>query len=323
MLRHVQRICSGLSSLRPYSTRKPHKALVARTASTPLAVRERREKKFGPIAEGETDASPEGFTPSDLSRYERHKALGTLPKITTRRGGDGKEKVVDVSPTEWLKRRNARRSRIRGFRTVRRPVPGIVDVVGQTVYLPNIIFRLVRNHTPQGQDYNPYEATFRLPPSITKTDIRSYLMAVYGVKTTYIRTDLYYGRQKPRRGSNRKMRRVYKRAVVGLVDPFYYPHRMEDMPQEEREKREKVIEQSYYIEEGRKIRGEDSDSWKFSGVTGRGKILAEVAKRRQLKEGMVAGLVSEWQKTRQQGRPVTVEHPRRRKPVKEEEGESS
>ncbi|KAJ2966781.1 hypothetical protein NUW54_g13706 [Trametes sanguinea] len=48
---------------------------------------------------------------------------------------------------------------------------------------------MVRNHTPPGQPYNPYEATFRVPQSVTKTDIRSYLLAVYGVQTTYIRTD--------------------------------------------------------------------------------------------------------------------------------------
>lgn len=107
------------------------------------------------------------------------------------------------------------------------------------------------------------------------------------------------------------------------------------MAPEERGAREKLIEDSYYIEESRRMlaisrfrsiaaekRGKDSEAWKFSGVTGRGKILAEVAKRRQLKEGMVAGLVSQWQKTRQEGRPVTVEPPRRRKPRKLEEEES-
>ena len=55
------------------------------------------------------------------------------------------------------------------------------EVVGQKIFLPNIIFKLVRNHTPAGQPYNPYEATFRVPPSVTKTDVRAYLLAVYGV----------------------------------------------------------------------------------------------------------------------------------------------
>ncbi|KIK60488.1 hypothetical protein GYMLUDRAFT_97206 [Collybiopsis luxurians FD-317 M1] len=364
MFRHVQRRIwtPAPTATRSYATRHPrtpipHEALVARTASTPLAVRERREKKFGPVPDGETDATPHGLTPSDWARYNRHKALGTLPKITiTRRapaadGGDGKENLITVtepvSPLEWLKRRNARRSRVRGFKTVRRPVSGIPHKpslatsvkthqellpVGQPVYLPNVIFRLVRNHTPEGQAYNPYEATFRVPPSITKTDIRSYLSAVYGVKTTYIRTDLYYGRLVKRGASHRKERRAYKRAVVGLIDPFYYPHRMEDMPEssEERKEREKFIQDNYHLDDVKKSTqesklrsavvaargGEQDKKWKYSGaVRGRGKILAEVAKRRQLKEGVVAGLVSEWQKTRQTGKTVTVPPPRSRKPV--------
>ncbi|KAJ3775900.1 hypothetical protein FB446DRAFT_723258 [Lentinula raphanica] len=332
MFRQVYRVCSNLSSSRSYATRQSPKALAARTASTPLAVRERREKELGSApGPNQTDATPDGLSPSDFARYQRHKALGTIPK-----NADG----THQSPTEWVLRRNARRSRIRGFRTVKRTVStkknsGVtktlkeVDVVGQPVYLPNIIFRLVRNHTPEGQDYNPYEATFRVPPSITKTDIRSYLMAVYGVETTYIRTDLYYGRSKPRGPSNRKMRSTYKRAVVGLVHPFYYPHRLEDMPEEERTKREQYIEQQYFLKEGQAMfaqsrfrsavvsaRGEDSSKWKFDAgsVKGRGKILKEVARRRQLKESLIAGMVGDWQRTRAEGKVVTVDMPRSRKP---------
>ncbi|KAF9077922.1 hypothetical protein BDP27DRAFT_1310420 [Rhodocollybia butyracea] len=341
MFRHVQRICSELPSLRSYSTRSnrrtPRGALVARTASAPLAVRERREKRLGPIGPGETDATEDGLTPTDMARYQRHRDLGTLPTMVTRRGGDGKEKVVYVSPTEWVKRRNARRSRIRGFRTVKRPVPGIVqtkdkrvktreelEVVGQPIYLPNIIFRLVRNHTPAGQDYNPYEATFRVPPSITKTDIRSYLSAVYGVQTTYIRTDLYYG-SRPK-GLRKKRTSTYKRAVVGLVDPFYYPHRLEDMPEDERRRRTAFIEEQFSItamqnvrKSTRKaqimqvLRGRPSNSSNLTGATGRGKILAEVAKRRQVKEGIIAGTVRDWQQTRKEGKTVSVAPPASRK----------
>ncbi|KAJ3714554.1 hypothetical protein DFJ43DRAFT_879785 [Lentinula guzmanii] len=339
MFRQVQWICSGFPfpSARSYATQHTRKALAARTASTPLAVRERRERQLG-LAPGpeETDATPDGLSPSDFARYQRHKALDAIPK-----NPDGKYQ----SPKEWVLRRNARRSRIRGFRTIRRIVPtkndptvtktvNEVDVVGQPVYLPNIIFRLVRNHTPEGQDYNPFEATFRIPPSITKTDIRSYLLAVYGIKTTYIRTDLYYGRLKPRGASNRKMRSTYKRAVVGLVHPFYYPHRMEDMPEEERENREQSIEQQYFIKEGQAMfaqsrfrsasvtaRGQESKQWKFDAgsVKGRGKILREVARRRQLKEQMVSGLVGDWHRTRMEGKTVTVDLPRSRKPKKEAE----
>ncbi|KZT43067.1 hypothetical protein SISSUDRAFT_963123, partial [Sistotremastrum suecicum HHB10207 ss-3] len=98
-------------------------------------------------------------------------------------------------------------------------------VVGQRIYLPNIIFRLIRNKTLPGQPYNPYEATFRIPNSVTKNDVRSYLLAMYGVETTYIRTDNYFSPLYRNYDRTQKTRRqyTYKRAVVGLVEPFYYP----------------------------------------------------------------------------------------------------
>ncbi len=46
-------------------------------------------------------------------------------------------------------------------------------MVGEKVYLPNIIFRLVPNFTPLGKPYNSHEATFRIPQSVTKTDVRA------------------------------------------------------------------------------------------------------------------------------------------------------
>jgi large subunit ribosomal protein L23 len=85
-----------------------------------------------------------------------------------------------------------RRSRLRGTREVVMPSGAKeTQVVGEKVYLPNIIFRLVPNFTPPGKAYNPYEATFRIPQSVTKTDVRAYLAAMYGVQMTYIRTDNY------------------------------------------------------------------------------------------------------------------------------------
>jgi len=124
-------------------------------------------------------------------------------------------------------------------------------VVGEKVYLPNIIFRLVPNFTPPGKAYNPYEATFRIPQSVTKTDVRAYLAAMYGVQTTYIRTDNYFA--PVRRALNGawvragRSYRTYKRAVVGLVEPFYYPMVPEDMSKADREAREESLDQLYHI----------------------------------------------------------------------------
>ena len=188
----------------------PDAAAAARTASTPQAVRLRRLKKGITAEPGTSDATPEGLTPSEASRYTRLRAMGDLTNE------DGSE----LSEEQWLKKLNARRSRVRGERSVKREDGTVqIEVVANKIYLPNIVFRLVRNNTPPGQAYNPYEATFRVPPSITKTDIRSYLSAVYGVKTTYIRTDLYFPPvPKPHHFSPRK--KAYKRAATPSSFPF-------------------------------------------------------------------------------------------------------
>ncbi|WWD21563.1 hypothetical protein CI109_106049 [Kwoniella shandongensis] len=107
------------------------------------------------------------------------------------------------------------------------------QIVGQRIYLPNIQIRLMRNHTPPGQSYDPNIATFRIPPSMTKTDLRSYLLAVYNLKVSFIRTDNYIGEigrsrtgEVIRKGGSSK---TYKRAVVGLYEPFHYPDDMEEL----------------------------------------------------------------------------------------------
>lgn len=107
------------------------------------------------------------------------------------------------------------------------------DIVGQRIYLPNVQIRLMRNNTPAGQAYDPTIATFRIPPSMTKTDLRSYLSTVYNLPVTFIRTDLYQppvmrvvgGNQVRQSGSVKN----YKRAVVGLVEPFHYPDDVEEL----------------------------------------------------------------------------------------------
>ncbi|WVW78367.1 hypothetical protein I302_100321 [Kwoniella bestiolae CBS 10118] len=107
------------------------------------------------------------------------------------------------------------------------------QIVGQRIYLPNIQIRLMRNHVKPGEEYDPHVATFRIPPSMTKNDLRSYLLAVYNLKVTFIRTDNYVGEVGRSRtgevqrksGSNH----TYKRAVVGLDEPFHYPDDMDEL----------------------------------------------------------------------------------------------
>ena len=156
--------------------------------------------------------------------------------------------------------RDSARSRLRGVRTVRHSDGSTGEqIMGQRIYLPNIIFTLVHNHTPPGKAYNPYEATFRIPQNITKTDVRSYLHAIYGVECTYIRTDNYLVPMKHQkaiamgRAIDRGQKRAYKRAVVGLKEPFYYPQMVEDMNGRDRWLREQDLEDSFRLKEFKEI----------------------------------------------------------------------
>ena len=273
-------------------------AAVARTESTPLAVRLRRPS----IAPGESDALPSGLTPTEFTRYQRALAKGELLRP------DGTE------PTEgeWLAKLNSRRTRLRGTREVVTPSGATeTQVVGEKVYLPNIIFRLVPNFTPPGKPYNPYEATFRIPQSLTKTDVRAYLAAVYGVQVTYIRTDNYIAPLTRSwnaswvRGSG-----TYKRAVVGLVEPFYYPKLLEDMSEEEREARKAFIEEQYHVKLRKdmvknqllRITKKNAPKWTWRGdlTTRRGTIVKKIAEQRALREKFIQVTKERIQEAREQ-----------------------
>ncbi|WWC86839.1 uncharacterized protein L201_001718 [Kwoniella dendrophila CBS 6074] len=107
------------------------------------------------------------------------------------------------------------------------------QIIGKRIYLPNIQIRLMRNNVKEGESYDPYIATFRIPPSMTKNDLRSYLLAVYDLNVTFIRTDNYIGPvgrsrtgEIERKGGSSK---TYKRAIVGLHEPFHYPDDIEEL----------------------------------------------------------------------------------------------
>jgi large subunit ribosomal protein L23 len=106
-----------------------------------------------------------------------------------------------------------------------------------------------RNFTSPGNPYNPYEASSAPPSrSLTKTDVRLYFAAVYGPG----RTNDIHPHGQLRRAWNGiwahsgNSYRTYKRAVVGLVEPFYYPMLLEDMSTADREAREKSLDEMYF-----------------------------------------------------------------------------
>ncbi|EPQ31516.1 uncharacterized protein PFL1_00849 [Pseudozyma flocculosa PF-1] len=101
----------------------------------------------------------------------------------------------------------------------------VPERVGQTVFLPNTVVRLVKNHTPAGQAYDPWKATFRVPLNMHKHALRSYLLSIYGLKTTWARSSVY--RSPVTRNMNGKVvsgrGRTWKKVEVGLLEPFLFP----------------------------------------------------------------------------------------------------
>jgi large subunit ribosomal protein L23 len=289
---------------RSYATHS--RAREGRALSAPKAVRERRAAQ-----KLDKDTNKE-LSQSELAAYQRALALGDL-------AGKGKE-GGEPTEVEWLAKLNQRRNRIRGIK-IEKQKDGQTKVVamGQKVYLPNIIFRMVRNHTPRGMPYNPYQATFRLPQSVTKTDIRSYLLSVYGVETTYIRTDNYLSplHRSPINGSSTvtKSYKTYKRAVVGLVKPFEPPPAYEALESEEfRRQRRKYLEDNFAIQSAKtaqrlaylRMTKKGSEKWTWRNITmsNRGQILRAIGHARWKREHALEATEELMQEARASGLPV-------------------
>lgn len=279
-----------------------------------MAVRIRRIK-------ANRDQLKKGLTPSEEDAYGRARNTSLLKNYYLQPDLE--------SPTAWAKGMHERRSRIRGLQEVdegEAAQPGVIDIgpgmghgagkvkiVGKRIYLPNFVLQFIRNRTPVGRPYNPYEATFRIPKQLTKNDLRSYLFFVYGVKTTYIRTDNYIGAFKRIGHSRTKIRRKegsFKRAVVGLVDPFYPPGMLEDMSTEEREAVKKKVWKDFFIDKREEARQEqmtltakprdplDIKKNKFVPglATSRAKIMKKVLEKRKEREKMIQEKVEEYMK---------------------------
>ncbi|TIA90418.1 hypothetical protein E3P99_01598 [Wallemia hederae] len=212
---------------------------------------------------------------------------------------------------QWLEKQRQWRYRLRGIKYGKNDdVTAIKDgtistlsqqnVVGIPVFLPNITFRLMRNYTPPNQEYNPYFATFRIPRSLTKQDIRSYLLAVYGVRSTWIHTDLYQPRlirgmtmrwKRKGRGDATTGRGFYKRALVGLEEPFYFP---DEPAREELENKYAYSEREWMT---RRMLMAFQKGWRWRGVKETGQrgstqrlpnVLKAISMRRAEREQAIA-----------------------------------
>ncbi|KAK4684265.1 large subunit ribosomal protein L23, partial [Tremellales sp. Uapishka_1] len=203
----------------------------------------------------------------------------------------------------FLARHSEYRSRIRGVSVQKEAyLSGEAEsdeVVGQRIFLPNIQIRLMRNHTPPGEAYDPTIATFRIPPSMTKTDLRSYLAAVYNLTVTFIRTDNYLApvARTNAKGELRKIagsQKNYKRAVVGLKEAFHYPDDVEEMGEGVAAKeRKEWLEEHFRLTEDeemkKRARMKMYKGWRWRSKThdNEGNTIREIMKRRAEREAKV------------------------------------
>ncbi|PWN51673.1 hypothetical protein IE53DRAFT_385973 [Violaceomyces palustris] len=102
----------------------------------------------------------------------------------------------------------------------------VAERVGKLCFLPNVVVKLVKNHTPEGQAYDPFKATFRVPLSMHKHALRSYLLSIYGLKTTWARSSVYRSTVTRDMRTGKKITgsgRTWKKVEVGLLEPFLFP----------------------------------------------------------------------------------------------------
>ncbi|EUC59605.1 ribosomal protein L23 [Rhizoctonia solani AG-3 Rhs1AP] len=128
---------------------------------------------------------------------------------------------------------------------------------------------------------------------------------MYGVRTTYIRTDNRIPDIK-RNGTTYSHGRwesedKYKRAVVGLEEPFYFPHAREDMSTTQREERDKLLNSRFQVDQVKVMR--DRYRLRIFKPTGyrnasgnqtlRGKIVRRVMEQKLARENAVAMAVKD------------------------------
>ncbi|BEJ11986.1 hypothetical protein CspHIS471_0204460 [Cutaneotrichosporon sp. HIS471] len=283
----------------------PAKAVASQAATAPLAVRERREQ-FPHAQRKSVLVNPSDFEGG--KGWPEH-----LEKLFQNMRRAGQYKGDETSARNaFLKVNQAWRSRVRGgpesdwftyFASEGSPKAS-KEVVGQKIWLPNITIRLVRNSTKAGQAYDPWTATFRIPPGMTKNDLRSYLHAVYGLEVTFIRTELRVGVvARNRRGQQVRLGGAdnhFKRAVVGLTEPFHYPDDVEEMRagtfggKEEGEMqaqaRERMLDGEFLVDGAKSFQKQmlmkimKGQRWRGKTTANAGNIIREIARRRNERE---------------------------------------
>lgn len=193
-------------------------------ASSPQAAREARKalvSKTGPL---EKDATAREKARQELARDDEAAAWAAWQRLSA-------QQRIEEERAAWSQRDRSRLwiddsstslvlgdSAPRWFAHAPR--------VGIPTLLPTESVRLVRNFVPKGGKADPWKASFRLPLDMSKHALVNYLRSIYGLRVTWVRTQVYRSqitRSRVGRGRTAKGQRTWKKAEVGLLEPFVFP----------------------------------------------------------------------------------------------------
>ncbi|BGP21435.1 hypothetical protein JCM10295v2_000310 [Rhodotorula toruloides] len=200
----------ALAAARPHAVASTSHRALATVASAPFA-------DFDP------NPSPPRRTP--LQQQPRREIDTTMPLPSNPAIVIPRPSQLN-KPAEPAPRYSRHSSRIRGRGVQRRPKyieEKTRDDAQVDLYLPSVFIRLVRNTEEYADD--PFTATFRTSLQLTKPDVVDYLRNIYGLEVTSIRTMNYLGPLKRAAGGGtvRESQKTYKKVLVTLKEPFWYP----------------------------------------------------------------------------------------------------
>lgn len=120
---------------------------------------------------------------------------------------------------------------------------------GSLSFLPNVVIRLVRNSTKRNGKYDSFKATFRVPLNMHKHNVRSYLLAIYGLRTTWCRSMIYRAPVVRLRNGQKAVgdsSRTFKKVEVGLLEPFVFPEITDSFQRKHLYKAETIAQEQVY-----------------------------------------------------------------------------
>lgn len=195
------------------------------------SVSEEREELLKKLRKGGESATGQAIT--ELAEEEEESAWHAFQSMSEPERRQEERMAWQLRDRSLLFIDDASSSLVAGAHTPRwYPAP---QREGALTFLPNDIVRLVRNTTRRTGQYDPFKATFRVPLHMHKHSVRSYLLAIYGLRTTWCRSMIYRAPiVRTRLGQKRvgSSRRTFKKVEVGLLEPFVYPEITENFKRE-------------------------------------------------------------------------------------------